>query len=373
MTKRVALMTIYQVPNYGSVLQAYASQIALEKLDCKCDIIQYQYPNEWHYKKGMPRPTLKSKIGDLIPYWGAPKKRRMFNAFRQKHYHFTEEFGSLEDLEHADWSKYDTVITGSDQVWKAPFNHGDKAFLLSFVPDDIRKISLAASFAMDKMPEEYKALYKKQLSRYTAISVRENDGLKILYNDLQLSGDFKVLLDPTLLLSKDDWKKAIGRSEFIKKEPYILLYMLDYAYNPVPYIYELIEDMGDKNNIKNVYVLEDRKKGFKSDKLHVKNYKGSDVETFIDLFLNADLVITSSFHGTAFAANFGIPLLSVVSSDDKDGRISSLLKNIGLNNCIIPTGKGFDGISPKYNVTDEQQRLKALRQDSVEWIQDNNN
>lgn len=63
--KKVALMTIYQVPNFGSILQTYATQLLLTKLGYECKVINYKYPNEWHYRHGWAKPSLKNKIA----YW----------------------------------------------------------------------------------------------------------------------------------------------------------------------------------------------------------------------------------------------------------------------------------------------------------------
>ena len=76
-------------------------------------------------------------------------------------------------MEQADWSKYDLMVTGSDQVWNAKYIYGDSVYMLSFVPDDVRKISIASSFAMSNLPDMYVSKYRKWLDRYDALSVRE--------------------------------------------------------------------------------------------------------------------------------------------------------------------------------------------------------
>ena len=89
------------------------------------------------------------------------------------------------------------------------------------------------------------------------------------------------------------------------------------------------------------------------------------------MFANASLVVTSSFHGTAFAVNFGKPLISIVPDGDSDDRQSTLLKALQLNNCIVNVGDDIKELSPYYNVDKEQETLSKIRKESLDWISSN--
>ena len=97
----------------------------------------------------------------------------------------------------------------------------------------------------------------------------------------------------------------------------------------------------------------------------------STIPQFINLFANASLVVTSSFHGTAFALSFGIPLVSIVPDNVGDDRQSSLLKVCGADNCIVRINSEIESIQPQYDITAVKDKLDYLRQDSINWIKSN--
>ena len=98
--------------------------------------------------------------------------------------------------------------------------------------------------------------------------------------------------------------------------------------------------------------------------------RDSSVAQYIDLFENADMVVTTSFHGTAFALNFGKPLVSIVPDNKGDDRQMSLLRDLGVENCAVNIGCDLQNINPFYNVGEEQSKLSQLRDKSVEWLND---
>ena len=218
------------------------------------------------------------------------------------------------------------------------------------------------------MPSKYVRLFHDELNNFKAISVREDNGVSIITDCLKLDKNVKVALDPTLLLSKEQWLKLITRSSFKKKRPYILLYMWTYAFEPRPYILRVIEHYKKKMNA-DVIVLEGHREltGLNCRFVDANN---SSIPKFIDLFANADLVITSSFHGTAFAINFGVPLISIVPNEIGDDRQSSLLKKVGAESSIVKIGTKIDNINPNYS---KQFVLNALRNErfkTLNWLHD---
>ncbi|MBR3612345.1 MAG: polysaccharide pyruvyl transferase family protein [Bacteroidaceae bacterium] len=373
---RIALITIYHVPNYGSVLQAYATQELLEQLGHKCDVIKYRYPNEYHYSMGHPKQTLKQKIRSRIYYIlgrnATARKNKNLDVFRNKCLNFTKEYSNLAKLKSEKWQNYDLFVVGSDQVWKSKYNYGDTAFLLSFVPNGKKRISIASSFASSTIPENMRERYKKHLAKFDAISVRENNGAYIINKELSLDSKVSVILDPTLLLSKEEWLKKVPRSDFKKKKKYILLYMLTYAFEPRPYIFEVLKHLQTLDDYE-IIALEGYTPAEKAEGVVMTDKTDASINEFIDLFANADIVVTSSFHGTAFAVNFGIPLISIVPTDKGDDRQSTLLKNLNLHQCITPIGTDIKGLNPIYNKEQKDIELTNAREKSIEWIINNIN
>lgn len=365
--KKVGLTTIYSVPNYGSVLQTFATQELLRKMGCECRIINYKYPNEWHYKRGTKKMNVISRTALLLGLKRHHRKTLKLNTFKKKYFNFTPLYKNLNALERENWDEYDWIIVGSDQVWNPRFLKGDTAYMLSYLPDHIKRSSLASSFASKALPESYIETYRKYLSRFDHLSVREKNGVDIFHNELGINRKIKVLLDPTLLLSKKEWLELIPRSGFQKKNPYILFYMLDYAFDPKPYIFQVMEYFARKLKY-DVMILEGYIPMPFSSELNAFNKTDASVEEFIDLFCNADLVITSSFHGSAFAVNFGIPLISIIPDNKQDDRQSTLLRSVGLGESLVSKGTDIKNINPFYEREEEQKRLDDRRNDSLQWI-----
>lgn len=370
MKKRIGLITIYHVPNFGSVLQTYATQILLENLGMECRIINYKYPNEWHYSQGRPKPTIKTIIGHLFGLKPSHRKANKLIDFKKKYFNFTKMYKSLAELKKADWSDYDMFAVGSDQIWKAHFTLGDSVFLLSFIPDDKYRISIASSFASKNVPDKFIDKYKKYLRKFNAISVREDNGIDIIKNDLQLDCTPEVILDPTLLLSKEQWLQIVPRSNFMKKKKYILLYMLTYAFEPRPYIFQVIRYLQAQEDYE-VIALEGYTPKEQALGIEMINKTDSSIPEFLDLFVNADVVVTSSFHGTAFAVNFGKSLISIVPEENNDDRQSSFLKSVGLDCCIAHPNIAINKIEYNYDKKSALHKLEVLRNNSISWIRKN--
>ena len=164
---KIGLITIYDVPNYGTILQAYATKKILERLGANVTTIQYTRNNDWVKK----RYHLKSifSVKHLIHQLGLTSYGRMIrkqDSFRKKFLDLSKKYDSLSELENEDWNDYDIMVTGSDQVWNAKYLYGDSVYMLSFVPEKIKKIAISSSFASNSLPKQFQEKYKKYLSRY---------------------------------------------------------------------------------------------------------------------------------------------------------------------------------------------------------------
>lgn len=369
--KRAALMTIFQVPNYGSLLQTFATQTVLEKAGYSCDVISYLYPNAWHFARGSEavRPNLvnsfRSMLRSRLGFRHHPDY--MFRRFRRDYLHLTAPFADHGALERADWTGYDTVVAGSDQIWNPRFLLGDPAFMLSFTPDSVRRISLASSFASATVPASMRESYIRALKRFEALSVREEGGQRVIHDVLGLDREVRLLLDPTLLLSAPEWEQALQLPrERVRKGRYLLLYVLDYAFEPRPLIMELARRMAEKLGCDEIVTFS-ASSSPEAVALGATSVRGCSVNDFVRYFRDAEGVVTSSFHGTAFAVNFSRPL-GAVTSPGADDRQMSLLCRLGLERCAIPSGGEPDNLVPIYNTEETAARLELMRQSDMQWI-----
>ena len=369
---KLGLLTIYSVPNFGSVLQAYATQYILEQLGHECKIINYRYPNE---RQRVVKPDLKTRLYSVTSKLGLvpqQRKSKKLRKFRTENYNFTKPYNSFEDLKAEKWDEYDGFVVGSDQVWNTRYTKGEPAFLLSFVPDDKKRFSIASSFASNELPQEYVEQFKFGLKNFNAISVREKEGKKIIRTQLGIDKEVFVCLDPTLLLNRNQWQLLTKKSNGLPTQPYILYYMWAYAFEPRPYINDVVKYFKEKTGINTVIALEGAPRT-NIEGIKYLNKESSTIPEFIDLFANASLVITSSFHGTAFALNFGRPLISVVPYLNGDDRQSSLLKAVEADSSIVQLNTPLDVISPYYDEEKVSNNLNKLRNESLSWVKNNIN
>lgn len=318
--KKVGIVTFHRALNYGAVLQSYALQKTVSSLGAKCEIVDYICPKITHdytpfrvYKNDF----LKSFAKSCVMCRRRAKRRDAFQSFfnnylvkSSKSYN-PQNIGKLKN-------DYDLFISGSDQVWSPRCVGFDPAYFLTFA-DDKQKYSYAASFAVTKLPDEYIDEYKKRLSGFQKFSVREQSGEKLV-NDLT-GKTAETHLDPTLLILADKWKK-IAVSKI--KTPYILIFTA----NPPVSLVNFALKLSKEKNLP-IYYINDAPHPVK----HGINYVvAPTVEEFVGYFMNAEYVVTNSFHGTVFSVIFNKSLfVEFRNKSGKNIRSESLLNSLEIN------------------------------------------
>lgn len=232
--KKVTVITLQNVRNYGSVLQALATQHVFQELGVDVDFINYNKNGRKSLFKRIASFTngkgaLAKIIYPIILYPSFVKEDRVFKSFIKRHLNQQEkEYYCIDDFKDFPIIS-DVYCTGSDQTWNSGWNKGILPELfLKFVPDSVRKISYAASIGKNTLDdwevEETKAL----LSRYQYISVREASAKDIVEKQLGLPSATHVL-DPTLQVNKEYWMSVLGNTYKPKYEKgkYVLIYQLN--------------------------------------------------------------------------------------------------------------------------------------------------
>lgn len=376
--EKVGILTMHAVRNYGSYLQTLATYKFIENSGYNPIVIDYRYPTKYHLRNSRNfinnkevgkhvKRTILSRITNKVARWivnpDKEKKHKYFISFYNDNLRLTESYYSMEEL-FSNPPHCDIYVVGSDQVWNPNFIHHDKSFFLSWVPKGKKKISYASSIAVKEFPMEFLNNFRNELSSFQAISVRENP--KFLCQLLQR--DVKQVLDPTFLLNKKEWLQYFNTSPLIKGE-YILCYILGYSYNPYPYIYKVINSVKKKLRCKVVVIDGNPSQIYKGYKIFSN---GGPVE-FLNLFYNAKFIITTSFHGTAFAINFNKNFIAVVNDiSSNDNRIISIAEKMGIvDDCIIKKNTPIDRIKiPRLDKKILQERLEGLRLDSKKYFYD---
>ena len=364
---KIGIITMHRVLNYGSVLQTFALFQKIKNLGYQCEVIDYQYPNEYHRSSNRNNTLLERglffllRIIFFILYRGRKQKRR-FREFMDKNLQLSKYYANQEEI-YNNPPQYDIYLTGSDQVWNPKCMKGDPVFFCDFVHDGM-KVSYASSFSLSCVSSEYFNLYKKYLSDYSHIGIRESSGIALVRS--LINKEAKVVCDPTLLLTKREYSRLAEHSEIKINRPYILVYALSYAFNPYPALNEVVDNISKQLQLQVVY-------------LHVNSIENYHIghsitsagpNEFVRLFMDASFIVTSSFHGTAFALNFENPFYAIIPNEKtEDSRIYSLLKQVGAEDrAIISSQKIKTDLLVKMNYLSIIDKLNRYRDDSVAFL-----
>lgn len=328
MTRKISVITLHTVSNYGSCLQAYATQSLFEKLGLQVEFVDYYRKNNLpenavervfrgqrlsKYQSLWERmPWLKSLVSFPLSRVIA-HQRKPFDAFRVQFLHLSRRYEDSKELE-LDPPAADIYCTGSDQVWNSVWNEGfESPYFLEFAPTSKPRIAFSASIGREKLDSWEIEPIRNALRKYQHIAMRELSGVQLL-KDLGFDGT-QLVLDPTLMLDKREWQSIASIPKRVPKE-YMIVYQLNKNRNFSDYALRISEAAGIPL-VKICYGAYDVMPG-------AKNIITPRVTDFVGLILNAKYVITDSFHATAFALNLNIPFISI-PPDRFSTRISSIL------------------------------------------------
>ena len=365
---KIGLVTFYHIHHYGALLQACATERAVEALGGQCEIIDY-YVNQNNAL--FQRPTgLGSAAHDAHTalHYGPLKARySRFEAFARAYLRISpHRFDSLEELRAAELP-YDVILSGSDQIWNPrifPNGRFDPVFFGAFT--DLRKIAYAPSFGIPHIPEDMEEELRGYLDRFSHLSVREQQGQRIVRD---LTGrEAPVVLDPTLLLTAEQWRAMASDRLFtghgaLRPGGYLLCYCISRPGALEPYIRRLVAETG----LPVVQLCGVRQK------VHPRAHCVLDAgpAEFLSLFANAAAVCTNSFHGTVFSLQFQVPFFTAVSPAElaapESSRTFSLLSRLGLQSRIIGTGASA-GLDDSIDWPAAAEHLEAERQVSLDYL-----
>lgn len=293
---KIGIITFHSAHNYGAVLQAYALNKKIINLGYEAEIIDYrpQFITELYSVNPIHKLyKLKSIISLLSIYPIRFKKYKKFQQFINNELVLSDKkFNNYAELNDYSFD-YNVYIAGSDQIWNPEINGVMGEYFLDFVNNNMElKISYAASFGKSTLDKRYEEEIASYLKKLDAISVREEDGVKIV-NNLINSEPIRVL-DPVFLLNAVEWKEQIVIPEI--KEKFILVYMMEYNKKVVDIAGKLAKEK--KIKILNISNSIKVPKGFEH------NLRDLGPKEFLGYIYSAEHIITNSFHGTAFSIIF---------------------------------------------------------------------
>lgn len=361
---KISLMTMHAVPNYGSVLQTYATVKVLEELGHNVEILNYVPIRLKLFNVIFNESKKKNKL--LFPlYFGYSAlvnlpKRRMYDLFLAKYLNLSSNVYHSSKEVRENLPDSDLFITGSDQVWNTYYDGFiDPAFFLDFVPKTKRKISFASSFGRGNIESNEEAILKPYLMSYDALSVREFSGVEII-NKMGRS-DVEHVLDPTFLLDKERWSNMYTEKRF--QDRYILMYTVNKDEHR---LIKLVKEIARAKGLK-IYYLHNGLKGIKGvDRI----FRNQSPNEFLNLFAQADYIMATSFHGTAFALNFNIPFVSVLP-EKFQARVKSILDLVGLNERMITNDFSLNKALLPIDFEPVNEILIRERSKSINFLQRN--
>lgn len=357
---KVAVITRHAITNYGSLLQAFATQHVIESIGHECEIINYIRDDESYTKHEKTllarkpewnRNLIKKMIYLSLRQTESILAGKRFEKEQEKYLHLTKRYTSLKKLEN-DKPIADVYMTGSDQVW-GPVENGsyDSSYCLSFTDKSDKRIAYAASFGRLDMSPEAELFFKKWLGRYNYISVREDSAIGFL-NTIGL--DAEQVLDPTLLLDESFWAQYMTP---IKAKNYILIYQVHNDKRLGEYARKVAVSMGMPLIRISVACHQIVREG--------RFIWCPAIGEFLSYIKNAKCLITDSFHGTAFAINFHIPFVEVLPNNKTGTRNMSILKLTGLSGRILCDDKDITLAKRKIDYSRANKIIEEQRKFSV--------
>lgn len=350
--KKIAIITYHFSDNFGSILQAYALQTAIQKEGYECDIIDYRKSEVKKLyqilKPNTSKYNIVMNIYSILYYMKLKKRKMRYEQFRidklkltQTRFEYAQELNELNE-------EYDAFVCGSDQVWNTGIIDFDLSYVLHFATK--KRVSYAASCGPKRQKEENIRLLIDDLNKFSHISVRESAAQDVL--EKFVVQDIVVDVDPVLLLERTRWEKLI--TERLIKEKYILCYFP----GGTPADGDKISaEYAKRNKCKRVILMPEWRNLFKKG---IKEYAAGPIQ-FLNLIKNSEHVFTSSFHGTAFSIIFNTPFSVVSFNNNLDERIVTLLHVCNMENSMI--GSIDDITDCDFKIANE--KIDKLRKQSI--------
>lgn len=383
--KKTAIVSCYFQHNYGSMLQAYATQMALDKLDYENETIDIAGFNHeikkakilYFAKASLTSDILISKLGMaknvLIKKFSKNDYARLskvrsdrFDAFGKKYFRLSSRYSSKEEFGKKCDENYSSVLVGSDQLW-LPGNIAADYYTLNFVPTTVNSIAYATSFGQSSLPKDSAKKATIFLKKIKHIGVREESGQKLVK---KLAGrNVPVVCDPTLLFTGDEWMK-IQKKEPIIKGKYILCYFLG---NNPPHR-EFAEKLKKETGCK-IVALTHLDEFVKSDEGYADETPYNiDPADFLNLIRNAEYVCTDSFHCSVFSILYKKEFYTFRrynrnTRQSTNSRLDTLFKITGIEGRLLAGDeKIVDCLNIKTDFDEAHKKLAGVRQQSYEYL-----
>jgi hypothetical protein len=338
---KIGIITLPFNSNYGGLLQAFALQTVLKQMGHEVWSVNRRnriMPFKFKVLSSTNRlikSIIRGEMG-VIRSWATAKEELVIdqhtNRFLSENIQTTDFLKSESDFEKLSRYKFDAYVVGSDQVWRPKYSPRLANHFLGFIDGTVnpKRISYAASFGVDNWeftPEQTDEC-RKLLAKFNAVSVREDSAVKLCKQNFGI--DATQVLDPTLLVSKEEYIRLVEKDKIPGCNGSLLTYVLDKSPDKQEFIKKIILETGlTEVSIMPKSLFRDAGRKKISDCIY------PPVTAWLRGFMDAEYVVTDSFHGMAFAIIFNKPFLALGNTKRGMTRFSSLVKLFGLEDRII--------------------------------------
>lgn len=374
---RIGILTLPLHTNYGGILQAYALQTVLEGMGHKVVVFdtpnEYSLPPLWKLPLCFAKRIVMKCLGksqEIFMERHLNHERRVISQYIQPfvdtHVH-RKVIRSFKELKATD---YDAIVVGSDQVWRSIYFSPmwfhqpiDNAFLAFAEKWNVKRLAYAASFGTDEWEytDEETLRCKELIGKFNAISLREEGGVELCRKYFNVM--VQHVLDPTMLLSVDDYMALFRKCNTSKSQGNLLVYVLDETSE----LSELVNDIVTEKHlvpfsVNNPYEADENKP--------LEDRIKPSVETWLRGFFDAELIVTDSFHACVFSIIFNKQFIVVGNKSRGMSRFESLLKMFGLEDRLVNGCDDFLKLSAiNYDLVYE--KYSVLKDMSYSFLKDN--
>lgn len=367
------ILTFHKSINYGSVLQAWALQEALRKNGVETEIIDYEpkaYARMYHVFSGEMTVNIAKRNVKRIPIARSiSRQNRLFAEFRQNRLRLSREKLTWASDTEKSLAKYDTIICGSDQIWNIHARDCDPIY---FLPSGYNGKKIAYAVSVNSVGEaemQSSQRIREAVEGFDFLSFREASGARKAQTCSRRT-DIATALDPTMLLEKEDFEK-IASPRIIPGE-YIFLYNVWFSRDAAAAAEKLAETT--RMPVYAAFTNRDSEALFRMKRKGITVLtEHSAPEDFLSLMAHASLVITDSFHGTAFSILFERPFFAINETDSNgrrknDERITHILEAVGLPERYVPLRELTDAETFRTDYSGPGETRRRLAEESVAWL-----
>lgn len=370
---KAAIVTIYDLMNYGNRLQNYATMSFLKSINIESDTLVLDYKTvpsivKDAIKKAIGKPIYKSwnELQEDENYIKdfSTSERKKYEKFKEFSYEYTNiKHKKYLRLPNSNMGRqYDIFIAGSDQIWNPNIGQAQPWEFLDFAPRG-KKISWAASFGVDQIQPEQESWIRQRLNEMDYISVREKAGEEIVRHLTQKEAT--TIVDPTLLIDVKEWESLSAKPEALNGDTnYMLVFFLG---GVSTFARNKINEISKENELDVVDLLDENCEMFES-----------GPREFLYLISHAKIVLTDSFHASVFSFLFQRPFLVFQREKEKNitlSRIKTLLGTFHLERKMVTNRINDDIFECDYSegfdiLKDEREKAAYFLSTAIEKIQE---